>query len=437
MIRRSVREWEYLAIEPAGPNAFDRPAADRILAVARKASLGGEDGVRILTDHHVKVRAQQVVGVIAARGVIVEILPKIDGAESDSSVRRRLIQMLSVALDLEIADGALTELGTQNENLLEVLIRLFCDLLFAALHRGLPRRYVGHEDDLPALRGRLDVQRQFTVRAASPQLLACRYDDLSPDIALNQIMKAAVSRLAAHSRLDENRRRLAELALAFADVRALPVKSLPWGDVQIDRTNRSWEQLFALARLLLREQFQTTTAGDATGFALLFEMNTLFEEFVGRMLRRQLAPGGFAVRLQGPHNHALLEEVSGTPRFRTIPDILVTRNGTRAVVIDTKWKRLKGRVDDAKDGVGQPDVYQMMAYAHVYHCERLMLLYPYHDGLGGAAGVLRTYKVNGTVDTRVIIATVSLAEPKSLGASLRELLVSEDLIDDLPSVAAM
>ena len=55
----------------------------------------------------------------------------------------------------------------------------------------MPRRYVGHEDDLSALRGRLDVKRQFTVLAASPQRLACRFDELSTDIALNRIMKAA------------------------------------------------------------------------------------------------------------------------------------------------------------------------------------------------------------------------------------------------------
>jgi 5-methylcytosine-specific restriction enzyme subunit McrC len=40
--------------------------------------------------------------------------------------------------------------------------------------------------------------------------------------------------------------------------------------------------LLALAKLILGDRFQTTTAGEARGFSLLFEMNTLFEEFVGR-----------------------------------------------------------------------------------------------------------------------------------------------------------
>lgn len=424
MIRRSVREWDYLPIEASGSGAFDRIAAERVLAVARSASIGGEDGTRILTDHHRKLRAQQVVGVIAAEGVTLEILPKIDGAESDGAVRRRLVQMLALVLDLDIADGSITDLGTQNDNLLEILIHRFCDLLFAALHRGLPRQYIGHEADHPALRGRLDVQRQFTVLAASPQRLACRYDDLSADIPLNQIMKAAITRLSTVSRADANRRRLVELAFAFAEIRAVPVKALPWDQVVIDRTNRSWEQLLTLARLLLGERFQTTAAGGAQGFALLFEMNTLFEEFIGRALRRELRGTEYDVRLQGPRDHALVEDGSGKPRFRTIPDIVVSRNGEQMLVIDTKWKRLRGRIDDPKHGVGQADVYQIMAYAHVYQCERLTLLYPHHDEIGTLAGPVCAHRVSGTEDTRLSIATVSLAEPRQVGRALRGLVES-------------
>ena len=87
------------------------------------------------------------------------------------------------------------------------------------------------------MRGRLDVRRQFTVLASSPQRLACRYEELSPDIALNQIMRAALARLSGLARAPENQRRLRELALAFADVAVVSVNRLPWDRVALDRTN--------------------------------------------------------------------------------------------------------------------------------------------------------------------------------------------------------
>ena len=77
--------------------------------------------------------------------------------------------MLARVFDLNISSGAMADLGWQRHDLLEVLIRLFCDRLFEAVHRGLSRRYVDREDDLKALRGRLNVKRQFTVLVSTPQ----------------------------------------------------------------------------------------------------------------------------------------------------------------------------------------------------------------------------------------------------------------------------
>jgi 5-methylcytosine-specific restriction enzyme subunit McrC len=107
----------------------------------------------------------------------------------------------------------------------------------------------------------------------------------------------------------------------------------------------------------------------------MFEMNTLFEEFVGRTMQKMLAGTDLSVRLQGPRDYALVADNS-TKRFATRPDITIYKDGDPVLIVDTKWKRLKGAIDDAKAGVGQADVYQMMAYAQVYRCKRVMLLYP-------------------------------------------------------------
>lgn len=421
MIRRSIREWDYLPIEEPGPGAFSRIEADKIVECAAGLQLSGFEGERIVVNHPRKLRAQQVVGIIATDSSSLEILPKIDGADSDAAARRALVHMLAEVIDLEIAHGRMTDLDYQRHDLLEILIKLFCERLFEVVHRGLPRRYIQHEEDLGTLRGRLDAKRQFTVLAATPQRLACRFDELSPDIALNQIMKAAVKKLLRLSRVPENQRRLTELAFAFSEISDVPVAALRWHDVVIDRTNQAWAQLLALARLLLGNRFQTTSWGSAKGFSLLFEMNTLFEEFVGRSFRKALAGTGLQVQLQGPRDHALQEVKDGQLRFATRPDITVTRDGAPILIVDTKWKRLRGAIDDAKFGVSPSDVYQMMAYAHVYRCDRLILLYPYHDELDAEPGVLCSHRVRGAADTRISIATISLFEPRTAALQLRHL----------------
>lgn len=297
---------------------------------------------------------------IAAEDCAMEILPKIDfpgedGAEMTGSIRRRLVHMLAVALDLKIDAGQVTTLDWQRETLLEILIGLFSEKLVDSVRQGMPRRYVEHANDLPLLRGQLDVTRQFTILAAKPSRLACRYDSLTADTALNRIMKAAVARLVRIPRTADNQRRLRELAFAYADIADVPRSVLRWDEVVPDRTNGRWRELLNLARLLLGERFQTTSAGCSDGFSLLFEMNTLFEEYVARMLKRVLVDTDLRVVSQGGRLYCL-ETEDRRALFQTRLDILVKRGDEVVQIIDTKWKRIAARMEDAKQGVSQGDV---------------------------------------------------------------------------------
>jgi 5-methylcytosine-specific restriction enzyme subunit McrC len=422
MIRRTILEWQSIDYGEDIANLETIPvrAADRIAAIAAASPLSGRGGGGVIEHGRKTLRARGVVGVIAAEGCALEILPKIDfpgepAENATGNIRRRLVHMLAVALDIKIDAGQVTALDWQRETLLEILIRLFSEKLVDAVRQGMPRRYVTHEDDLSALRGRLDVKRQFTVLAANPARLACRYDALSPDIALNRIMKAAVTRLASVSRSSDNRRRLRELAFAYAEIADVPVAALRWDDVVLDRTNMRWRELFNLAKLLLGERFQTTSSGGSSGFSLLFEMNTLFEEYVARTLERALARHDLRVVRQGGKLFCL--ETANGGLFQTKPDILI-KHGARVIqVIDTKWKRISARIDDKKQGVVQADVYQMMAYGRLYDCSRLTLLYPHHLGLTNVEGIQAAHRVTGT-DHWLETATVDVALAEGIAQRL-------------------
>ena len=280
MIIRTVQEWDSVAYGE-GEAEIPEAAAARIAAVAAASPLADRGGSGVLEHGRKGLRARGVVGLVATEGAVLEILPKIDVPGSSDgqrlgNTRKRLVHMLAEARDMKIDTGAVADYDWQRDTLLEILIRIFSVELVDAVRRGMPRRHIGQEGDLHALRGRLDVQRQFTALAASPQRLACRFDALSPDIALNRIMKAAAARLSGIARALDNRRRLQELAFAYADIAAKPASVLPWDEVVLDRTNLRWRSLLNLAKLLLGDRFQTTTAGGVSGISLLFEMSTQF-----------------------------------------------------------------------------------------------------------------------------------------------------------------
>jgi 5-methylcytosine-specific restriction enzyme subunit McrC len=422
---------EYRSISRGdGPKCIPDLLADRLAVVAKASTFAGRGESGVLDDRRHELRARGVVGVIAAKGCSLEILPKIDVPAADGSIeqcgeiRKRLVHMLAVALDLKLETGRLTELDWQRETLLEILIRVFCDKLTEAVRRGMPRRYVAHEDDLPALRGTLDVPRQFTRHAVNPSRLACRFDELSTDIALNRVMKATISHLSRLSRSISNLHRLRELGFIYADISAVPVPTLCWDEVVIDRTSRSWQDLLGMARMFLRNQFQTTSTGVAPGTTLLFEMNKLFEEYIGRLLVRSTVGTDYRVSLQGGRKYCLTAQDSGRQVFQTRPDILIHRGSKVVHVIDTKWKQISSRIDDPKKGVSQSDIYQMMAYAHLYKAPRLTLLYPHHKELSGGDGIQGQFWITGqatALETASI--DVGLSTDDQIVARLKELIV--------------
>lgn len=434
MNRRTIREWERIGYG-AGDTEIPEAQADRLVAVARTSVFSGRGGEGVLEHGRKGLRARGIVGVIATPDYQLEILPKIEGGGesqvSDAILRDRLIHMLAVTYDLPIEAGTMTQLDWQRETVLELLIRLFCTKLTDAVRQGMPRHYLEHEDDLPALRGRLDVTRQFSTLAASPQKLACRFDALSPDIALNQVMRAVVSKLSRLTTALDNQRALRELTFVYADIADVSPIALRWDSIVLNRTNRRWRDLLSLARLFLSDRHQQTSAGTIDGHALLFEMNVLFEKYVERILSRALADTGFRVSSQRGHRDCLYEGDMG--RFRTRPDLIIRKGEQIALIIDTKWKRMTPRIDDPKQGVSQSDVYQLMAYGRLYDCPKVMLLYPHHGDLPPEP-VRRWYSVaTMDADEKLIVATQDLAgTQRDHRDALRQLILDRlDLEDGL------
>lgn len=422
----TVREWERLSYGD-GEGQIPAPVADQLAILAQASPFAGRGGGGVFEHGRHALRARGIVGILATNDSCLEILPKIEVAagegedQQNAAIRKRLVHMLAAALDLKLDLGAITELAWQRETLLEILIRIFCEKLTEVVRKGRPRRYVGQEDDLPALRGKLDITRQFTHHAVNPSRVACRFDELSEDIWLNRIMKAAIFHLSRISFSSANQQRLRELTFVYADIAQFPPSALRWGEVVLDRTNRRWQELLSMARLFLLNRYQTTTSGAGRGTALLFEMNALFEEYVGRLISRALAESDLSVSLQGGRLFCLSAEDTERGFFQTKPDILIRRANEVVHVIDTKWKRISSRIDDPKQGVSQADVYQMMAYAQLYRAPRLTLLYPHHAGLGGEEGMHARYRITGN-ETIVEAASIDVANGARLVERVRYLL---------------
>ena len=408
----TCREWEHL---PVGKGNLTKDDAEQLHIhgerAARRLNLQRN---AVLSRTSGGLQAGQVVGILVTPSISIEILPKIDS--DDGNVRKALVHMLIVALDIRVTNSELASLDTQRNDLLEILIRLFASQLLTAVRRGLPRRYITQEEELRLLRGKLNTTRQFTHLAVRPDRLACQFDELSEDTPLNRVFKAAVSLLFRRARSIDNKRLLTELSARFEIVRPSPN---PLQEaVRLDRTNTAYHSLYSLARLFLKGEWQSTTSGGTRGFALLFAMNELFEEFIGRNLMHVLS-SEYKVHLQHREHYALKDKISNNI-FALRPDVVIEAE-KNPIVLDTKWKRLYS--DKATLGVETSDLYQMLAYAGAYNSARVILLYPMDEERNLQQGIYRNWTVNGT-DCSFEIAVVDVGRPDQVRHVLRSIIHS-------------
>jgi 5-methylcytosine-specific restriction enzyme subunit McrC len=371
------------------------------------------------------IAAQQYVGVIQLGALTVEVLPKIDAEVNH--VRKNLVAMIASTVDLTVKDGDMAYVGTQSHSILEILIKLFSGKLFEQLRRGVVRRYDAREENLSVLRGRLDVVQQIRVNIGNPERLYCRYQEFLEDIPLNQVFKAAIRLLLKTTRQISSQRLLAELLLMLDSVSDVPRAKLAWNEVHFDRMNERYRPSYRMAEMFLKNTPPDVTGGSLEGFSLFFDMNVLFEEYIGRTVQRVMRDSGIAVSLQGRGGNQRYVAIDslGNGAFAMRPDIVGLMDGRYEWIVDTKWKMLSKA--EWREGVSQSDLYQMYAYASCYDCPKVLLLYPHHHELGDGFGVRQTFDLNPWVShsayrKQVKVGSVDLRELSSVPFQLRRLL---------------
>ena len=390
----TIPEWSKIKIGRSSKsnNSVILPEHAAQLESAARSSFPKNPGIdHILLFKKNSIKSRDHVGIIGTKDCTLEILPKIDAAgkndkETNIAIRKRLVHILSVALDTKISDGTLTNIKWDQNPILEFLIRVFTEKLFDLVRQGLPRNYEAMERDLPAVRGTLNVVRQFTKHAVNPSRLACRFDELTKDITLNQKMKATIWFLCRYSKDAKNQQRLRELMFLYADIELVAATSLKHKIITLDRTNEKWHWLIKMADMLLTNQFQSTSGGKSMGFSFLFDMNKLFEEYLSRRIQKVGEKLGYKVELQDREKFCLTDHQSKDRLFKIKPDIVVKSDEEVLHVIDTKWKRLKPKSEERDMDVSNADVYQMMTYGQLHNSQRLTLLYPHSSSLKSDEG---------------------------------------------------
>lgn len=279
-------------------------------------------------------------------------------------------------------------------DLVEAMAHAFVMALDKALRRGMLHGYRLTEESAKTVRGRILLREQWANSLRLKSEVAISYDEFTPDILENRLLKAAIERIRRIRIADEPvRLALGRYARQLEDVSDHYFAAGRIPEVHFTHLNRHYERAILFARMILSATSFELGDGRIYAPGLLINMNRVFEEFVR---------GALAEALHEPSSRfgKTVLNFAEDKRMPIEPDLTWTVNGVLRFVGDAKYKRI--------DKILHPDLYQMLAYIVAANLPSGMLIYPKGEAEPTS---LRVAHIGRTIEIRTLDIS---AEPSAI-----------------------
>lgn len=331
------------------------------------------------------LKAQQYVGVIKTKcGISVEILPKIcdvkyENRDENSTdpenvfnkqekVRKSFIKMLKRLKDSKYKQFHTANLNNCKMPLLELFITMFLDELAVLVRKGIRSDYINKEENASFLKGKLKIGEQIKHNYIHKERFFISFDDYSPNRIENRLIKSTLLFLIGKTASNDNSKRIKENLFIFDLIEPSGNPKADFSKIKENRNMKYYENVLSWSRMFLNNESVTPFKGDTVAFALLFDMNRIFEDYVAWWLKRELLSSSVAGEVKDyktqDKEHSLIVQPE---RYKLKPDIVINGN----IILDTKWKL----INNVEKDISQADLYQMYAYGKKYENDKLNKLY--------------------------------------------------------------
>jgi 5-methylcytosine-specific restriction enzyme subunit McrC len=174
-------------------------------------------------------------------------------------------------------------------SLVDLFARVLTNGVEHLARRGLERVYVPHEEELPGIRGRIDILQTERRLLRKHGRAACVYDELSTNSIPNQIIKATLLALRRHASLDKkNRDAVTATCRRLQQVEDIQITARLFRRVQLHSNSRYYRFLLNICELIHNSWLVDEKVGSHRFRDFLEDetrMALLFQEFVFNFLR--------------------------------------------------------------------------------------------------------------------------------------------------------
>jgi 5-methylcytosine-specific restriction enzyme subunit McrC len=315
---------------------------------------------------HNGIKFKQYVGVIQVDGLTIEILPKIDSTSDDKSLWHDvLIDMLRVTKKLKVQKAGEANVKKQQIHLLDIYFEWFLSEVQLLIHQGLIKQYYKETGNVKALKGKLEFSGHIRQNLVHKERFYTTHQIYDKDHLVHQILAQALDIVAQFSRGNYLYSKCKSVQLDFPEVKAIQANATTFSKVPASRKTASYATALEIARLIILNYAPNVSSGSERMLALLFDMNSLWEEYVLVRLKQ----------VQDDYKLIVLGQLSKTfwNGITVRPDIVIEKvegEKKEVFVIDTKWKNINNINPSTHD------LRQMYVYNEYWNAKKSMLLYP-------------------------------------------------------------
>ena len=312
-----------------------------------------------LNDQCYVLRSKGCIGQIpVSEDVLLRIRSKVPVAN--------VFRMLEYAYNLKSFNFLEGQVSIESlDDVFERLASILAKRVLDRARKGLYRSYIGEEESLPYLRGRVLVMPSLRAAMWGSTRLECEYEEHTADLDDNRILAWTLFQLPRYrlQRQDVLRQvRQAYRVLAGA-VEVTCMDSNECVGRFYHRLNEDYRPMHGLCRFFLEHCGPGVERGEHDIMPFVLDMPSLFESFVAEWLKTNI-PGGIRVT---PQYRAELD-ISGTLAFRIDLVLSDVTSDQVLAVMDTKYKR--------QQYPEETDIQQIVAYAVRMKTANAFLVYP-------------------------------------------------------------
>ena len=311
------------------------------------------------------VQFNEHVGIIQIGKYTIEVLPKADKSGEDKW-RKLLIGMIKTVWGFDVKSTGSSTLKLKSNSILELYFELFLSEVEYLLHRGLIKRYRKNEGNQTSLKGALQFSKHISQNLVHKERFYVKYTQYSNEHTIHEILFKTIKLLAQINSNPLLKGRIGALCLNFPEMKEIKVNASTFDKLVFDRKNQQYQTALEIAKLLLLNYHPDVSKGRNNVLALMFDMNSLWEQFILVTLKRKLKSHHISSQV----TKNFWKPNSGySSKMR--PDIILScRNTGENIVLDTKWKNLNGYNPSPED------LRQMYVYHRFYQAKKVALIYP-------------------------------------------------------------